>query len=121
MTEQTLEQQTRVLPTVAEYIVSSPGVRGGRPRIQGHRITVQDIVLWHQRRGMSPDEIASTYSLSLAEVYAALAYYHGHREEIDSRIQEDERFAAEMRARMPSLLKQRLAERHAADDPIPPG
>lgn len=38
-------------------IVSTPGICGGGPRIDGHRIEVEDIAIWHERMGMSPDEI----------------------------------------------------------------
>ncbi len=61
---------------------------GGKPRVAGHRITVQDIVIWHERLGRSADEIATEYDLSLADVYAALAYYFDHREQIDRLIEE---------------------------------
>lgn len=64
------------------HIVTTPGVAGGRPRIAGHRIRVQDVAIWHERLGMSPDEIADEYDLSLGQVYAALAYYFDHRDEI---------------------------------------
>ncbi|MEH2027176.1 DUF433 domain-containing protein [Nostoc sp.] len=37
---------------------------------------MQDIVIWHERIGLSPDEIIYHYpSITLADVYAALAYY----------------------------------------------
>lgn len=42
--------------------------------------------------GLSADEIAADYDLSLADVYAALAYYYDRREETDRRIREDEEF-----------------------------
>jgi uncharacterized protein (DUF433 family) len=32
-------------------IVSTPGICGGKPRIDGHRITVKHVVLDHQRGG----------------------------------------------------------------------
>lgn len=76
--------------------------RGGKPRIAGHRITVQDIVVWHERLGLSADEITSEYGLSLADVYAALAHYDDHREEIDRSTRADEAFVAELRRRIPS-------------------
>ena len=39
---------------------------------------------------MTPEEIVVTYpSLSLPAVFAALAYYHGHRVEIDADIEAD--------------------------------
>ena len=106
-----------------EHIEITPGVCGGRPRIAGHRITVQNIVVWHEQMGMTPDEIAATYpSITLADVYDALAYYHDHREEIIARMRADDAFAEEMRAKAPpSRLRQILAERHAKNDPVPPG
>ena len=33
-----------------------------------------NVVIWHERMGLSADEIASNYGLSLADVYAALTY-----------------------------------------------
>ncbi len=107
------------LPVVGEHIVATPGVCGGRPRIAGHRITVQNVVLWHERGGMSPDEIASRYSLKLSEVYAALAYYHDHREEVRTQIEADETFADELRARTPSRLRAKLSQQNGQDDPLP--
>src|SRR6185369_15639330 len=66
------------------YIVRTPGVMGGEPRIAGHRIRVRDIVAARDLGGLIPEEIvASVYpELTLAEVYSALAYYEDHREEI---------------------------------------
>jgi hypothetical protein len=67
---------------------------------------VQDIAIWCERAGMSADEVVSRYpQLSLADVYAALAYYHDHREEIDSQMRADETFVDEMRALYPSKIK----------------
>ena len=93
-----------------QHIESTPGVMGGKPRIAGHRISIADVVIWHERLGQSVDEIATTYDLSLADVHAALAYYFDHREEIDSSIKRAEDFVEEMRKKTPSLLKKRLAE-----------
>jgi uncharacterized protein (DUF433 family) len=44
---------------IAQHIDITPGVCGGKPRIAGHRIRVQDIVIWHERLGYSPDEVVS--------------------------------------------------------------
>src|SRR5215470_17775989 len=85
------------VPVVAEYIAVRAGYCGGKPYIAGHRIKVQHIAVWHERMGMTPEEIVATYpSLKLPAVYAALAYYHSHRTEIDADIEADERFAAEL-------------------------
>lgn len=43
------------------HIELTPGVAGGKPRIAGHRITVQNIVIWHERMGKSVDEISAEY------------------------------------------------------------
>nr|WP_263972195.1 DUF433 domain-containing protein [Pseudanabaena sp. ABRG5-3] len=46
--------------------------------------------------GLSPDEIVSQYpTITLADVYSALSYYHDHFREIRQQIAEDEAFAME--------------------------
>ncbi len=90
------------MDTILAHVVATPGVAGGKPRIAGHRITVRDIAVWHERLGMNADEIATEYALSLADVYAALAYYFDHREEIDQAIRADEEFTAALRKRSPT-------------------
>lgn len=83
---------------------------GGKPRISGHRITVQDIAIWHERLGKSADEIAAEYNLTLADIYAALAYYFDHRPEIDHAIEEGQAFVEALRQMTPSKLEQKLRE-----------
>ncbi|MCZ7666942.1 MAG: DUF433 domain-containing protein [Chloroflexi bacterium] len=97
--------------TTYKHIVCTPGISGGKPRIDGHRITVQNVVIWHEQMGYSIEEIASLYNLTLAEVHSALAYYFDHKDEIDQSIAESEAFVEEMRQKTPSLLAQRLYER----------
>ena len=41
--------------TLDQHIEATPGVAGGKPRIVGHRITVQNIAIWHERMGTSAD------------------------------------------------------------------
>ncbi len=94
--------------TLDEHIQVTPGIAGSKPRIAGHRITVQDIAIWHERLGRTPDEIAAEYDLTLAAIYAALAYYFDHRAEIDRAIEEGQAFAEALRQRVPSKLLQRL-------------
>ena len=75
---------------IGTLITRSPDVRGGRPRIAGTGITVRRIVGWY-RLGLSPEEIADRIEhLSLAQVHAALAYYHANPVEIDADIAADE-------------------------------
>jgi len=69
---------------IETLVVQTPEIRGGRPRIAGTSITVRRIAGWY-KLGLSPEEIADKYGhLSLAQVHAALAYYHANREAIDA-------------------------------------
>jgi uncharacterized protein (DUF433 family) len=113
----------RMVPVIAEYIAIKPGYCGGKPHVAGHRIKVQHVAVWHERMGMTPMETVATYpTLTLPSVYAALAYYHGHRREIDADIEADEQFVEQMKAKAgPSKLQQRLADLHGTHDPLPPG
>lgn len=74
------------MPTVTDIgslIVRSDDIRGGRPRIAGTGVTVRRIVGWY-KQGLTPEEIITEVPhLSLAQVYAALTYYHANREEIE--------------------------------------
>ena len=81
-----------------QRIEATPGDCGGKPRIAGRRIRVQDIVAWYEFHGMTPDEIVSGYpQITLADVHAALAYYHAHRDEIQQQMMEDEQFVENLR------------------------
>ncbi len=76
-------QKEHHVKDIGQLIVSSPDIRGGRPRIAGTGVTVHRIVQWY-KLGLSPEEIAEEIEhLTLAQVYAALAYYHANREEIE--------------------------------------
>lgn len=65
------------------YIVRTPGVVGGRPRITGHRIAVDAVVDLYVRQRYPVEEIGVHLGLTPAEIYAALSYYYDHQEEID--------------------------------------
>ena len=91
-----------------QHIEITPGIVDGKPRIAGHRITVHDIVVWHERLGKSADEIATEYDLDLSAVYAALAYYFDHRERIDQELEESKTFAEALRLKTPSRLREKL-------------
>jgi len=93
---------------LTQHIETTPGVRGGRPRIAGRRITVSDIVIMHLKMGRSVEEIACEYDLALADVHAALAYYYDHREEIEREIAGDRDFVEAFRKENPSPLQDRL-------------
>ena len=93
--------------TVA-HITQTPGVRGGKPCIAGRGIKVQNVYIWHEHLGMSADEIASAYSLTLVQVHAALTYAFEHLDEIRADILEGERTAEAIKKQNPSLLQEKL-------------
>lgn len=94
-----------ITPTLDRYIDVSPDVVSGKPHIAGRRITVQNIVIWHEQMGSSADEIANEYDLTLSEIYAALAYYYDHQAEIDLPIRESNQFIELLRQKTTPKLK----------------
>jgi uncharacterized protein (DUF433 family) len=93
---------------MSDYIETTPGTRGGKPRISGTRITVADIVLMHRRLGRALEEIAGTYDLPLASVYAAMSYYYDHKDEVDQSLDEEDSLAEAFKKNNPSRLREKL-------------
>jgi uncharacterized protein (DUF433 family) len=58
---------------LAPGIVVDPEIRFGRPIIDGTRVPV-DLIIGKLAGGMTAEEVAEEYGLSVAEVRAALAY-----------------------------------------------
>ena len=79
-------------------IYRDPNVRGGRACIVGTGLRVMDIVMEKQYGEIDPEKIAVLYEISIGEVYAALAYYHEHKEEIDKDINEDDDYIGRVKA-----------------------
>ena len=70
-------------------IVRSPDTLNGKPRIKGHRVGVHRVAGWW-KLGLTIEEIGQRLStLAPAEIHAALAYYHLHREEIEGYLEEE--------------------------------
>jgi uncharacterized protein (DUF433 family) len=87
---------------IGTLLTQSPGICDGRLRIAGTGVSVLRIAGWY-KMGMGPEEIADQYGhLSLAQVYAALSYYHANRDEIEAEMAAEEaeydRLAAAHRA-----------------------
>ncbi len=70
-------------------IYRDPEIRGGRPCVVGTDLRVLDIVVAMIFDERNPDQLAQDYALSMAEVHAALSYYHCNKAEIDEDIRED--------------------------------
>ena len=104
------------IATDGERIVCTPDTFGGKPRIAGTRIRVQDVYFWHEVEGKSPDEIVSSFpQLSMADVYAALSYFWAHREELLNDLQRQRAHYEEMKRTQPSLIAEKLKELQQAN------
>jgi len=88
-----------------EHIVSDPEICFGKPRIAGTRFAVKDVVINHFFNRIPLEVIAAKWDLPVAGVYAAIAYYYDHREEIDKKIADDDEFYRKMKRITPSLLE----------------
>jgi uncharacterized protein (DUF433 family) len=97
---------------ITKHIEKTPGVCGGRACVAGHRIRVQDIVVWHERRGYSPDEIVDMFpGITLADVYAALTYYFDNRQEIEDEFAKAQEWAEWVKVNSPSKISAELREK----------
>ncbi len=75
---------------IGTLIAKSPEVKSGRAYIAGTGVMVMCIVGWY-KLGLSPEEISTEIPhLTLAQVYAALAYYHANVREIEDQIIEEQ-------------------------------
>ncbi|MFN8376649.1 MAG: DUF433 domain-containing protein [Anaerolineae bacterium] len=69
---------------------------GGRPHIRGRRLPVSYLVADYHTQGWSVSRLAEEYTLSEAEVFAALLYYEEHKTEIDAQDKDEARLFDEM-------------------------
>ena len=74
---------------IGTLITCDPNICGNRPCIAGTRMTVGRIATrWQQ--GLSAEASQNEYPhLELAKIYAALAYYHANRADIDQALAQD--------------------------------
>lgn len=75
---------------IGTLVTHSPDIANGRLIITGTGTSVRRVVVLY-KQGASAEEIARRMShLSLAQVYAALAYYHANRDEIEAELAEED-------------------------------
>ena len=74
-----------VTQSLEHIIITNPQLRGGRPIISGTGVPVRTVV-GHYKLGLTAEEIADDMNISLAGVYAALAYYHLNVDQIEADI-----------------------------------
>ena len=87
---------------IGTLLTQSPGVCDGRLRIAGTGVSVQGIARRY-KLGWTPEEISRRNGhISLAQVHAALTYYHANQEAMEAEMAaedaEYDRLAAEDRA-----------------------
>ncbi len=76
-------------PTIDALIEKKPKLRGGRPIVAGTGTTVHTIAGLY-KLGLVAEEIGTQLPhLNLAQIYAALTYYHLHIDEIETDIEAD--------------------------------
>jgi uncharacterized protein (DUF433 family) len=81
---------TATIIDIGTFIPHNPDLRGGRPIIAGTGTSVRSVAALY-KQGYSAEEIARLMTqLNLAQVYAALAYYHANREAIDTDLAEEQ-------------------------------
>ncbi len=68
---------------MVDLIATDPAIRNGQPCIAGTGLRVTDLVIAHIFHRRTPDELAADYELSLAQVYAALAFYYANKYDLD--------------------------------------
>jgi uncharacterized protein (DUF433 family) len=79
--------------------------------IAGTRTKVRHVAIERQAHRASVEQIQEAYPhLSLGQIYAALAYYYDHQEQVDAEIAAAARYADELRAQNPNLLTRREIE-----------
>ena len=114
---------------VTQNYIDVRTTRGGeeKPFIAGTRISVQDIYVWHELRGSTPDEIVANYPhLSLAQVHAALTYFYEHADAIRDQLRREKEFAESMEAaqgptRFSRLRDKIVSDKKTHDDSLPSG
>ena len=103
-----------------EFKVSAPPFRwdeAGGIRIGQSRVTL-DSLLAAYHNGSTPEEIAVQYSvLHLEEIYAAIAYYLNHSQEIDNYLEQRRQKSQQQRSEFVQQynlanLRQRLRDRN---------
>lgn len=63
-------------------MVSTPDVLGGKPRIEGTRVGVQQLGALIREHGWSTTAIADEFDLTVDEIDAALEYYDANPDEM---------------------------------------
>lgn len=91
---------------------------GGAVRVGKSRVSL-DLVVEQYENGMTPDDLVRAYdTLDLADVYAVIAYYLRHREQVRAylkrREEEAKALQAEIETEHPRVSREELLARRSA-------
>jgi uncharacterized protein (DUF433 family) len=80
-------RQSPIMSTTLDVtLVRTPGVCGGNLRIDGTRMTVNQIVALNNQ-GLTAEQIVEQYPhRSLGEIFGVLAWYYEHKPEFDQEL-----------------------------------
>jgi uncharacterized protein (DUF433 family) len=71
----------------ARTVVEDEAICGGDPILEGTRVRVSDVVAQVEYQEKTPEAVVSSFpALSVADVYAALTYYHERPKQIRKEI-----------------------------------
>lgn len=88
------------------HIAADIRVCGGKPCITGTRIRVWDIHVWHDLQGMVPEVIVAEFpQLTVADIHAALAFYHDNRELLEHQNRQAQELVDKLKDRYSSKIK----------------
>ena len=93
---------------------------GGSVRVGKSRISL-DLIVEQYENGMTPEDMVRAYdTLVLADVYASIAYYLRHRDEVRAylmrRAEEAESLQAKVEAERPRVSREELLARRSAKE-----
>ena len=101
---------------IGKLITRSPKMKTGRPVIAGTGVMVMRIANYY-KMGYTPEEIASGFGhLTLAQIYAALAYYHANKDEVEEQIAEEQELYEKYSREQAEALKNKSLFKVPAED-----
>jgi uncharacterized protein (DUF433 family) len=81
--------------------------KDGNVRVGGTRVTLDSVVYAFKEGSTAEDIVRSFPSLSLADVYAVIAYYLRHKADVEAYLEEQEREAEKVRRECEARFDQR--------------
>jgi uncharacterized protein (DUF433 family) len=98
-------------PTLEARPVPLDRLPNGVLRVAGTRIGL-DLVIGAYKAGQTPEQIVEAYdSLRLADVYALIAYYLDHTEQVEEHLREEDKLAEELRRKIEASQPPRTVTR----------